>query len=214
MAAYKRNQIEDAISTVFERSWPELTRTELASKLKRLLEGDRALGRTTRSTDPEKALYAFHSAAPPGSGTEVWYSEYEGFALLVGTQLMGHGWPHNFAVSVLRRVRQDLERAHAQILKQDRRKLFDQEAIRSNAKPGAMAFNNADPVFLTIVMKSETGRSEQDAPYACAVCRGPNQAMQFIGASRRGGAMFELVNTAYSLSAALALTEPKRRGRS
>jgi hypothetical protein len=214
MEKYKRNQVEDAISTVLARSWPELSSTELASKVKRLLEADRVLGRTPRVSDREKANYAFHSADPPGSGTEVWYSEYEAFALLIGMQLMGHGWPHNFAVSLLRRLRQDLEKAHVQIIRQDRRTLFDQKAIRNSANPGNMAFNNTDPVLLTIVMKSGMGRGEQDTPYACAVCRGSNQAMQFIGQSRRGGAIFELVNMTHALSHALALTEPKHRGRS
>jgi hypothetical protein len=214
METYKRNQAADAIATVLARSWPELTETEVTSKLKRLLEADRGLGRTPRASDPEKANYAFHSADPPGSGTEIWYSQYEAFALLIGMQLMGHGWPHNFAVSILRRLRPQLERAHTQVLKQDRGKLFDQEAIRSNAKPGEMAFGNTDPVFLTIVMKSGMGRSEQIEPYDCAVCRGPNQALQFIGQSRRGGAMFELVNVTHALFNALALTEPKYRGRS
>ena len=148
------------------------------------------------------------------TGTEVWYSEYEAFALLIGMQLMGHGWPHNFAVSLLRRLRQELEKAHVQIVKKDRRKLFNQDAIRNSANPGSMAFNNTDPVLLTIVMKSGMGRSEQDAPYACAVCRGSDHAMQFIGQSRRGGAIFELVNMTHDLSHALALTEPKHRGRS
>ena len=58
MLDYKRNQIEEAISNVLE---PQLqaSSSELRTRLKRLLEADRAFGRVPRSRDPEKANYAF-----------------------------------------------------------------------------------------------------------------------------------------------------------
>jgi hypothetical protein len=102
MLQYKRNQIEEAISGVLEPRSPEPT-SELRTRLKRLLETDRALGRVPRCADPERANFAFYSAEAPGSGVEVWFSEYEAFALLNGLRLMGHGWPQGFAVSVMRR---------------------------------------------------------------------------------------------------------------
>ena len=43
---------------------------------------------------------------------------------------MQHGWPQGFAVSVLRRVRPELEKEHARILKQDPAILFDQQLTR------------------------------------------------------------------------------------
>jgi hypothetical protein len=55
----------------------------------------------------------------------------------------------NFAVSIMRRVRVDLEREHARILKQDPRKLFDWERIRATAREGDIGVDNTDPVFLS-----------------------------------------------------------------
>jgi hypothetical protein len=213
MLEYKRNQVEEAISAVLEPRSQEPS-SEVRTRLKRLLETDRALGRAPRSADAELANYAFYSADAPGSGVEVWFSEYEAFALLSGLRLMGHGWPQGFAVSVLRRVRVDLERQHARILKQDAKLLFDQEAIRRAAKEGDMAFDNTDPVLLTIVSKTEGTDKEQRE--RCAICRGPNEAMNFAAEARAGAGavtMFELVNVAHALSKELARTEPRHRGR-
>jgi hypothetical protein len=216
MLQYKRNQIEEAISGVLEPRSPEPT-SELRTRLKRLLETDRALGRVPRCADPERANFAFYGAEAPGSGVEVWFSEYEAFALLNGLRLMGHGWPQGFAVSVMRRVRSELEKQHARILKQDPKWLFDQEAIRRNAKEGDLAFDNADPVLLTIVSKSGAAPNEQGEPHRCGICRGPNEAMKFVWQAHAGAGawtMFELVNVAHRLSKELARTEPRRRGRS
>jgi hypothetical protein len=215
MSEYKRNQVEEAISGVLEPRSPEPT-TELRTRLKRLLETDRALGRGPRSSDPERANYAFYSTDAPGSGVEVWFSDYEAFALLNGIRLMGHGWPQSFAVSVMRRVRPELEKQHARILKQDAKLLFDEDEIRRHAKEGDMAFDNTDPVLLTIVSKSGAAKNEEIEPNACAICRGPSEAMKFIREAGGGvGAwtMFELVTVAHRLANALSRTEPRRRGR-
>jgi hypothetical protein len=133
MSAIKRNQVEEAISRVLEPNSGEPT-AELCTRLKRLLDTDRALGRSPKSIDAEEANYAFYSDEPPGSGIEVWFSGYEAFALLTGLRLMKHEWPQGFAVSIMRRVRPDLERQHTRIMKLDPKKLFDQEEIRRSAR--------------------------------------------------------------------------------
>ena len=46
-------------------------------------------------------------------GADILFTEYEAFALLNGLRIMAHGWPQGFAVSIMRRVRVDLEREHA-----------------------------------------------------------------------------------------------------
>jgi hypothetical protein len=214
MLEFKRNQIEEAIAGVLEPKSQGPT-SELRTRLKRLLETDRALGRSLRSSDPEQANYAFYSADPPGSGVEVWFSDYEAFALLNGLRLMGHGWPQGFAVSVLRRVRADLERQHARILKLDTKSLFDQEAIRRGAKAGDMAFDNTAPVLLTIVSKAGGGPNAQNDPLDCSICEGPHEAMKWAwetSKGTRGYTMFELVSVAHALANKLARTEPRRRG--
>jgi hypothetical protein len=215
MPEYKRNQIEAAISGVLEPRSREPT-TELRTRLKRLLETDRALGRAPRSNDPARAHYAFYSADSPGSGVEVWFSAYEAFALLNGLRLLEHGWPQSFAVSVMRRERAELEKEHARILGQDPKVLFDQETIRRNAREGDMAFGVTDPVLLAIVSKHNAVQHEELEPYASKICRGPLKAMSFFSEVSKGigaGTMFELVEVAHKLAKALSCTEPHHRGR-
>lgn len=215
MRRFKRNQIEEAVSQMLEPRSPEPT-SELRTSLKRLLETDRALGRGGGSVDRKDAGYAFYSADAPGSGADVWFSEYEAFALLSGLLLLKHNWPQSFAVAVLRRVRSELEKHHGRILSQDPKVLFDQEAILSNARAGDMVFDNTDPVLLTIITKSGATSNEQNEPFACAVCRGLAEVTSFVRAS--GGpvnpwTMFELVNATHRLSHELSRTKPRGRGR-
>lgn len=147
MDTYKRHQVEESISHLLE---PKSSRPTigLRTKLKRLLETDRALA---HSKGDIAAKFAFFSAAPPGRGVEIQFSSYEAFALMNGLRLMEHGWPQGAAVSIMRQVRPDLEVQHERILLHDPNWLFDEEAIRSNAKPGDPAFDNRDPVLLTLL---------------------------------------------------------------
>jgi hypothetical protein len=213
MSGYKRNQIEEAISGVMELRSQEPS-LELRTRLKRLLDTDRALGRSQRSGKAEAANFAFYSAEPPGSGVEVWFSEYEAFALLNGLSLMALSWPQGLAVTVMRRVRPQLEKEHARILELDTNHLFDQRTIRANVRGGDMAFDNTNPVLLSIVTNSANAANHSSDPFEWAICRGPQKAMNFLSQRGRGaGSMFELVTPAHELSKALARTEPSRRGR-
>jgi hypothetical protein len=150
MTAYKRNQIEEAIPRVFEIP-SEQRAKDLHTRIKRLLELDRSLGRKRRSNDGERANFAFYSAEAPGTGADILFSEYEAFALLTGLRMMEHGWPQGLAVSLLRRVRGDLEPEHARILRQPADQLFDHNVITANARPGEVAVSNTDPVFLAVL---------------------------------------------------------------
>src|SRR5437763_231129 len=132
MIAYKRNQMEQAIAALVERS--TAPSAELRTRIKRLLETDRERGRSLKSNDPERANYAFFTEEAPGRGYEVWFSTYEAFAVLTGLRLMQHGWTQGFVVSVMRQLRQSLETQHSRILKQAARQLFDEEAIKRNAR--------------------------------------------------------------------------------
>ena len=146
---------------------------------------------------------------------EVSFSDYEAFALLNGLRLMGHGWPQGFAVSVLRRVRVDLERQHVRMLKLDAKSLFDEEAIRRNAKAGDMAFDNTAPVLLTIISKPGGAPNAQNKPLDCSICEGPEEAIKWVWKASKGThgfTMFELVSIAHALANRLARTEPRRRG--
>lgn len=210
--SYKRNQIEEAITRIVVPNCEEPP-SELRTRIKRLLDLDRSIGRKPRSKDAEEANFGFFSEEAPGTGADIMFSEYNAFALLNGLRIMAHGWPQSFAVSIMRRVRRDLEREHARILRQDPGKLFDWEAIRARARPGDIAVDNTDPVFLTIASKAQRGPDGQTAPLS-AVCHGWAKVCEF---SRDVGApsvtFFEVVTLAHRLHHELMKAEPRRRGR-
>lgn len=213
MLEYKRNQVEEAISHLLELKSSQPSQ-ELRTKLKRLLDTDRAPPRAAGWNDDN---FAFFSGDPPGKGAENWFSDYEAFALLNGVRLMGHGWPQGLAVSVMRRVRPRLEEEHRRILRLDAKWLFDQEAIRKNARPGDPAFDNQDPVLLTVVSNPGHLSGQAGAPLDCKICRGPGEAYDFFwGVNKGQGAltMFELTTLAHRLAGELAKTPPRSRGRS
>src|SRR5262249_8491155 len=208
---FKRNQIEEALACVLEPGSAKLS-SEMRTRLKRLLETDRALGRSKHSRDPERANFAFYGMDAPGRGLENWFTGYEAFALLTGLRLMRDGWPQGLVVTVLRRVKTDLERHHARILRQNPAILFDADHIRQQARPGDLAVSNTDPVFLAI--KSKDREDDADTNPA-AICRGQAELMRFIKTWGPGQTwtVTELGTSIHALSLALAKTVPRKRGR-
>src|SRR5262245_13349341 len=142
---YKRNQIEEAIGRIFQPGAQELS-LDLRTRIKRLVEVDRNLGRNPRSRDPVLSTFAFFSQEAPGTGADVQFSEYEAFALLNALRIMHHGWPQSFAVSALRRLRTDLEREHSRVVRLDPQKRLDEKAVA-----GDLAVDNTDPVFIRVI---------------------------------------------------------------
>jgi hypothetical protein len=211
--SYKRNQVEEAIGRIVAPNC-EKPPSELRTRIKRLLDLDRSIGRKVRAKEVEEANFGFFSGEAPGTGADVSFSEYEAFALFNGLRIMNHGWPQSFAVLIMRRVRVDLEREHARILQQDPKKLFDWEAILANAREGDIAVDNTDPVFLTLASKEERASDEGETPQLSAVCRGLKEVSQFshdVGAS--SVTTFEVVTPAHRLHQELMKTEPRHRGR-
>jgi hypothetical protein len=211
--SFKRNQIEEAIARIVVPNCEEPP-TELRTRIKRLLELDRSIGRKPRSKDAEEANFAFFSDEAPGTGGVVSFSEYEAFALLIALRIMDHRWTQGFAVSILRRVRPDLEREHARTLRQRPDKLFDQEAIRAAAREGDIAVSNTDPVFIAIASKAQRVPDEGQTAPLSAVCHRWAKVCEF---SRDVGGpsvtFFEVVTLAHRLHHELMKTEPRQRGR-
>jgi hypothetical protein len=210
--SYKRNQIEEAIARIVAPNC-EKPPSDLRTRIKRLLELDRSIGRRRRSNDAERANFGFFSEEAPGTGADISFSEYEAFALINGLRIMQHGWPQGIAVSIMRRVRLDLEREHARILRQDPAKLFDQQAIYATARPGDIAVDNTDPVFLTVAAREQYASDERQTRL-CAVCRGLAKVSEFgrdVGAS--SVTRFEVATLAHRLHLELMRTKPRRRGR-
>ena len=212
---FKRNQVEEAIVQTLDRRGERAG--ELKLWIKRFLVTDRRLGPRRRSTKATGGRYAFHSAAPRGSGVEVMFSGYEAFAVLAGLILLRHGIPQGAVVSILRQVRPDLELAHAETLKKDVHDLFNQEALRATAKPGMMATDNTDPVFLVFVKVAEVPGGKGEVRSLVSVCRGIYEATAFIqqnSAPGFGATSFEFVSLMHRLAGNLAKTRPVKRGRS
>jgi hypothetical protein len=206
---YKRNQIEESLARVIQPGTGTLS-SELAGRIKRLLELDRARGRNKHSQAPAKATFAFCGVGSPGRGHDNPYAEYEAFALLIAVQLMRHGLPQRRVVSLLRRLRPELEWHHARILREDPSSLFDESLIRARTKPGQMAVGNTNPTF--VVVCSEHGHKES---MSVAICRGEREVFELYHRCGPGYAftLIELVNFAHALSAALARATPQKRGR-
>jgi hypothetical protein len=102
--SYKRNQVEEAIAHLIVPNC-EKPSSELRTRIKRLLDLDRSMGRKLRYKDAEEANFAFFSEKSPGTGADISFSKYEAFALSNGLRILEHGWPQSFAVSIMRRAR-------------------------------------------------------------------------------------------------------------
>jgi hypothetical protein len=209
----KRNQVEVAISRLVEPT-AKIPSAHLLNRLKRLLDTDRSLGRNARSSDREKAMYAFFSKDAAGSGFEVWFQEYEAFALLIGLRLLEHGFPQRKTVLALRSVRDLLEQQHARILQQDPQSILDVEAVKRAAGPGQLATSSTDPVFLVISSGAEGKKDVAEKSIkSLNVCHGEREMMQAIKANLGLSTIFEVSGTVHLLHDHLSTTEPSRRGR-
>ena len=208
---FKRNQVEEAIARVLEPGSAKPS-SAMRTRLRRLLETDRALGRSKRSGDPERANFAFSGIDAPGRGFENWFTGYEAFALMTGLRLMRDGWPQGLVVAVLRRVKPDLERHHARILSQNRPVLFDANRTRQQARAGDLAVGSTDPVFLAVKSKD---RERDTGANPAAICQGQDELMGFIktGGPGQTWTVTELGTSIHALSWALAKTVPRKRGR-
>ncbi len=214
MIQYKRNQVEEAIFRTLGARDARLEEVKL--RLKRLLVADRHEGRNEHSHEEWNRHYAFYSQEPPGSGIEIMFSGYEAFALLAAVILLEHGLPQAGVVRVMRQVRRRLETAHAQTLKKDPSVLFDQQAISAQAKPGMIATNNTDPVFLVFIRITGSAVDTRPGGSPVAVCRGRDELAVFLkkhSDPAMGATFFEFVALMHSLAGNLLQTRAIKRGR-
>lgn len=208
----KRNQLEEAISFVHGASAASPD-SELKTRIKRLLETDRRKGRSPRSSDPDRAQYAFYGGEAPGSGTEVWFSLYEAFAVSTALRLLEHGLPQAAVVSVMRRARPVLEPKHTEILMRDPSKTFDEEEIFRSRQAGSLAVAAVNPMFLAIVSRRPRhgGHGPREAPEVKVL---EEDELSRLWRSEAGLSVtiFELVRAAHELRRALMMTSPSKRG--
>lgn len=212
MRHFKRNQVEDAFPRVMLEIGYEPS-SDLGTRLKRLLNLDRSLERKPADSDPAKTTYAFYSADAPGKGTEVLFSEYESFALLMGLRLLNSQWPQSFVVETMRRVRHDLEREHRRILRLDEHKLFDRIKIQKTTEKSFYQGTNSSPAFLLVISDAGLRGQNSNVPYS-KIFQDPLEAYKFqLKEAGRSCTWYELVTAAWSLHRSLVATRPRPRGR-
>ena len=101
-------------------------------------------------------------------------------------------------------------------LEQDPVALFDEQAVSARAKPGMIAIDNIDPVFLAFVTTSSSSAGSQLAGAPAAVCRGDAELMEFIkrhAVHGRVATIFEFVRLMHALTAYLSQIRAVKRGR-
>jgi hypothetical protein len=170
---------------------------------------DRGLKRAARSSDPERANYAFYSSDAPGKGSEVLFSNYDVFALLMGMRMLQHGWPQNFVVTTLRRIRHELEARHTEIFQ-----VNSPNVARQEPQAGDLAIGNPASPFLLIVSDDKTVDRSQKGPYA-QIFDNQEDAFRFqMKKAGRSCSWFELDTLARTLRTNLIGSLPRQRGRS
>jgi hypothetical protein len=209
----KRNQVEEAISRILgERT--AAPSPELRTRIKRLLDTDRNLTDEARAKRAKVTNYAFYSSDKPGKGLEIYFSEYEAFALETGLRLLDHGWPQGFVVNALRHIRRALEPQHSRILKQQPATLFNAKKIAASARPSDITVDNTDPVFLTLVTGNASYDNGIDDKTSAKICRGMEEVSRFVKQQNaHSWTLFELATRAHRLRDQLARALPRTRGR-
>jgi hypothetical protein len=203
MQSYKRNQVEEAISrTIGEKS--AKPSSELRTRLKRLLDVDRTL----KGVDSGTANFAFNSKDAPGKGGQVQFSDYDAFALLTGIRMLNHGWPQNFVVTTLRRIRKDLGDQHSKALG-----MRSRGTTGPQPPAGEMAGMNPASPFLLIVSDNRTANANDQGPYAMTFANQVDAFRFQMQAVGRSCSWFELEAAAKALKANLARSLPRSRGR-
>jgi hypothetical protein len=209
MSDYKRNQLEEAVIRTLGAT--DRRARDLKLKIKRLLLTDRRLGRGRRS-DHGANRYAFYGTRPQGTGTEVLFTGYEVFAVMMGLIVLEHGIPQAKVVRILQALRSDFEAAHRDTLQTDPKVLFDPQAVQK--LPGLLAVDNTAPVFLAFV-KLDIGKGRVQA--FISVCRGLDELGKFLkehSVPGSGSTHFEFARLMHTLTINLSQTRPIKRGRS
>jgi hypothetical protein len=204
---FKRNQIEEALQ---KSLGPSSRMTEMQTRLKRLLDLDRKLGRKIRSVDPIKRNYAFYSGEGEGRGVEVMYSEYAAFAMLAALRLLRHEWPQGVVVDLLRQARPQLEPEHSRIMTLDPATLFDPNEITLSISSTGLDAGTSQPSLLLIVSEEDPRTAK---PYP-RVFRNSSEAFRFqLAMPGRASTNLELTNPAWALRNNLLNSMPRARGR-
>jgi hypothetical protein len=215
MIGFKANQVQQSIFRTLGADHERAD--EVRFRLQRLRAADRNLGRQPRSSSKADRVYAFYGDDPPGTGVDILFTSYEAFALLAAIMLLEHGLPQTSVVKLMRQIRGELQVAHAQTLEKDPSELFDQNAIRAQAKPGMIAFDSTAPVILVFLKLTGSSTCNQRTGTIASICRNNLQLSQFLKKYSSPGAgfsIFEFSRLIHLLEENLSQTRAVKRGRS
>lgn len=227
---YKRSQVEQVIGMLEFRMLKGRTDPALRSRLKRLLDADRA----SVSDDQVRAgkRLAFLDGIKPGAGSEIGYSAYQAFALLTGVRLLQGGLTEGRTVALLQRTRPTLEGAFRRIAAVPRRQLQDDYKDPNDPKDTGITALQAEQrvrdglivnrpekmTFLVeVVCNTETDDlSSADADGASlSVCNYKQLywRLRYISHAGKTAVIFELTNAVHQILYFLPHTTVRKRGR-
>ena len=196
-------------------------RQDLNMKLKRLLDIDRKKGIDASQAEPEFRRFAFLEGGLPGKGLAISYTPYDAFALLLGLHLLESNAPQMAVIRLLRRIRRELVREHAKILRHLPQDLAQMKhGIERRIKDGLLAKEPAKMVFL--VLPSGAGadllyrRGKDDTIKLANIARSRDELVDVVAHLALISPpvlVFELINPAHQLAWWLERAPLIRRGR-
>jgi hypothetical protein len=221
-SSFKRNQLEEALAYAIHFRPP--ASPDLRMDIRRLLEIDRRLDIDCKSKRAEDRHYAFFCLPPPGSGREVWFFNYEVFAVYVAVRLMRSGYPQQRVVRLMRGLRLSLEATHKRILSVSPMDLLDNKRasdLDTAIASGTLITKLDRMVCLVLGAGKYSGLTyrnseDRDRHLASNICEGKdalNHLLELHLADHEPAIVVELANPAHQLAYWLNRIEPSTRGR-
>ena len=214
MREFKANQLRQAIATTLGAEGKRTDEIEL--RIKRLIAADRKLGRRPRSSNVVERHYAFYDGESLGTGADILFTEFEAFALLAAILLLEHGLPQTTVVKLLRQARHQLQDAHADSLRKDPNKIFDEKTILAKARPGMLAFETTEPVILVFAKLTGSSFDDPKAVAPAKIYSNQLELVEFMKQHRSAGtaiSIFEWAKLIHVLHYNLGQSKPVPRGR-
>ena len=177
MRQYKRNQVEEAIFRTLgarERG----RRTEVSHQA---AVGDRsALRLRCPLRRRRRSPLRFLQSGATGFRNRGDVLRVRGVRAVGGNHLAGARVPSGGGGQSDEAGARPLEAAHAQILKKDPPHCLMSRPSYAQAKPGMIAADNTDPVFLAFVRARDSSVGDHKGSGPVAVCRGHDELVAFI----------------------------------
>lgn len=220
---YKRSQVEWAIGQVTgaRQGGGDEPKHELRVRIKRLLDVDRQHTVDPEDSQPEFKRYAFFEGSLPGRGTEIAFTSFDAFALLIATALLEAGITQSRIIRFMRTARRELAAEHKRILQT--RTANDPKAGRTRTDrdggddPIAARAQAMVSLVLPAIGDAFYKRSAKGASLQIAnICRSPEEMAEVVYLATRHGrpaVVFDLKSNAIELQRQLKAAPAIKRGR-